>query len=174
MHLFKTLSFLLIGTIVLISSCKKEEGCTDMLALNYNLNALEDNGSCNYLSENFVGVYYINDSITGGMIPGEWKEERNYTLEIVQNENSPSQIILKNWANIYTYADNPSENYTQVTAKVDGDSLFVNSQEINNTEGYYAHNSFGMIIGDSIFYNFEYENFFGEVFWGIASGIKLQ
>jgi hypothetical protein len=126
------------------------------------------------LSENFVGVYYINDSITGGMIPGEWKAERNYTLEIVQNENSPSQIILKNWANIYTYADNPSENYTQVTAEVDGDSLFVNSQEINNTEGYYAHNSFGMIIGDSIFYNFEYENFFGEVFWGIASGIKLQ
>ena len=30
------------------------------------------------------------------------------------------------------------------------------------------------IEGDSIFYDFEYENFFGEVFWGTANGIKIE
>jgi hypothetical protein len=52
--------------------------------------------------------------------------------------------------------------------------LFVEFQEIINTDGYKAHSSSGKIIGDSIFYDFEYENFFGEVFWGTASGIKIE
>ena len=108
------------------------------------------------------------------MIPGEWSGQRNYTMEIVQNEDNPSQIIIRNWAKIYTYTDNPTKDYTQVYAQVDGDSLFVGFQEIINTDGYKAHNSSGKIIVDSIFYDFEYENFFGEVFWGTASGIKIE
>ena len=47
-------------------------------------------------------------------------------------------------------------------------------QEIINTDDYKAHNSSGKIVGDSIFYDFEYENFFGEVFWGTANGIKIE
>jgi hypothetical protein len=176
MNLLKpqTIFIFILGVSLFFSSCKKEKGCTDLLALNYNLNAVKDNGSCRYLSENFVGVYSINDSITGGMIIDEWGEGRNYTVEIVQNEDNPSQIIIRNWAKVYTYTDNPSADYTQVSAQVDGDSLFVEFQEIINTDGYKAHSSSGKIIGDSIFYDFEYENFFGEVFWGTASGIKIE
>ena len=175
MNLLKPQSIfiVMVGVTLFFSSCK-EEGCTDLLAINYDLNSTKDNGSCKYLSENFIGVYSINDSITGGMIPDEWSGQRNYTMEIVQNEDNPSQIIIRNWAKIYTYTDNPTKDYTQVYAQVDGDSLFVGFQEIINTDGYKAHNSSGKIIVDSIFYDFEYENFFGEVFWGTASGIKIE
>lgn len=175
MNLLKPQSIfiVMVGVTLFFSSCK-EEGCTDLLAINYDLNSTKDNGSCKYSSENFIGVYSINDSITGGMIPDEWSGQRNYTMEIVQNEDNPSQIIIRNWAKIYTYTDNPTKDYTQVYAQVDGDSLFVGFQEIINTDGYKAHNSSGKIIVDSIFYNFEYENFFGEVFWGTASGIKIE
>ncbi len=175
MNLLKPQSIfiVMVGVTLFFSSCK-EEGCTDLLAINYDLNSTKNNGSCKYLSENFIGVYSINDSITGGMIPGEWSGQRNYTMEIVQNEDNPSQIIIRNWAKIYTYTDNPTKDYTQVHAQVDGDSLFVGFQEIINTDGYKAHNSSGKIIVDSIFYDFEYENFFGEVFWGTASGIKIE
>ena len=162
------------GVTLFFSSSKEEEGCTDLLALNYNLNAVKDNGSCKYLSENFVGIYAIKDSITGGMLLGEWEAERNYTMEIVQDEDNPSQIIIRNWAQIHNYTDNYSDDYTQVSAYVNGDSLFVEFQEIINTNSYKAHNSCGKIIVDSIFYDFEYENFFGEVFWGTASGIKIE
>ena len=142
--------FILIkGIALFFFSCKKEEGCTDLLALNYNLNTAKDNGSCKYLSENFTGVYSIKDSITGGMIPCEWGGERNY----------PSEIIIRNWAKVHTYTYNPTTDYTQVCAQVDGDSLFVEFQEIINTVVYKAHNSSGKIIGDSIFCDFEYETF---------------
>ena len=163
-----------LGVVLFFSSCKKQEGCTDLLALNYNLTAVKDNGSCKYLSDNFVGIYVIKDSITGGMILGEWETGRNYTMEIVQDEDNPSQIIIRNWAQIPNYNDNSSDDYTQVYAYVNGDSLFVEFQEIIYTNSFKAHNSCGKIIGDSIFYDFEYENFFGEVFWGTASGIKIE
>lgn len=170
----QSIFILMVGIALFFFSCKEEEGCTDLLALNYNLNAAKDNGSCKYLSENFTGVSFIKDSITGGIISGEWGGERNYTMEIVQNEDNPSEIIIRNWAKVHTYTDNPTTDYTQVSAQVDGDSLFVEFQEIINTDGYKAHNSSGKIIGDSIFCDFEYENFFGELFWGKASGIKIE
>ena len=176
MNLLKPQSIFIVtlGVALFFSSCKEQEGCTDLLALNYNLNAVKENGSCKYLSENFVGIYGIKDSITGGMLLGEWEAERNYTMEIVQDEDNPSQIIIRNWAQIHNYTDNYSDDYTQVSAYVNGDSLFVEFQEIINTNSYKAHNSCGKIIVDSIFYDFEYENFFGEVFWGTASGIKIE
>ena len=34
--------------VLLVSSCKKEEGCTDPTAINYNADAEKDDGSCTY------------------------------------------------------------------------------------------------------------------------------
>ena len=47
--------FFLSLITLLFFSCKKEEGCTDFAATNYNADAEEDNGSCKYsLSLNFT------------------------------------------------------------------------------------------------------------------------
>ena len=45
----------LLVILILIYSCKKEEGCMDPSALNYNNDAQIDNGSCNYEINNIVG-----------------------------------------------------------------------------------------------------------------------
>ena len=49
----KNLMYLLLGTMLLLS-CKKDlapmSGCTDNTAVNYNANAIIDDGSCNFFS----------------------------------------------------------------------------------------------------------------------------
>tara|TARA_B100001964_G_scaffold211388_1_gene246627 strand:+ start:829 stop:1455 length:627 start_codon:yes stop_codon:yes gene_type:complete len=44
----KKLIYLLIVTALVFTACKKEEGCTDSTATNYNADAEKDDGSCIY------------------------------------------------------------------------------------------------------------------------------
>ena len=53
--------YLLILCVFVLFSCKKEQGCTDQIAINFNSTAEEDDGSCIY---SFVGGYWITQSIT--------------------------------------------------------------------------------------------------------------
>lgn len=46
---------LVLGT----ASCKKKEGCTDLLAENVDTEAEEDDGSCTYLSDRLLGTYSV-------------------------------------------------------------------------------------------------------------------
>ena len=45
----KKLFYLFIITSFIFTSCKKEEGCTDPIASNYNMDAEQNDGSCIYL-----------------------------------------------------------------------------------------------------------------------------
>ena len=53
--------YLLILCLFVLFSCKKEQGCTDQIAINFNSTAEEDDGSCNY---SVTGGYWITQSNT--------------------------------------------------------------------------------------------------------------
>lgn len=178
MKKIKMVLVILGGMSMIFTSCSEDDlaiqGCTDITATNYIVSATVDDGTCSYLSDLFIGEYSIEDSIMGGMIIDVWSAKRNYNIEISQDPDYPNQIIIKNWAKIHVSDLGSTEDFTQVIAQVDGDSLFVSFQEVSDTDGYHAHPSNGKVTTDSIFFNFEYENWFGEVFWGYGRGKRLE
>jgi len=46
----KNLIYALLAVSIIFSACKKEEGCTDPTATNYNSDAKKDDGSCAYIT----------------------------------------------------------------------------------------------------------------------------
>jgi len=59
----KKILYLFLVLPLIFSSCKKEEGCKDPQATNYNADAEEDDGSCTY---NITGVWGVDDYILNG------------------------------------------------------------------------------------------------------------
>ena len=64
---------IIISSLVLISSCKKEEeiieGCTDSVAMNYNSNATSNDGSCQYAYDIAQGIWNISSDCDDLPIP---------------------------------------------------------------------------------------------------------
>ena len=59
----KKLLLILLCLPMIFSSCKKEEGCTDPTAKNYNTNAEDDDGSCIYYTKAIVIVKNSNGDV---------------------------------------------------------------------------------------------------------------
>jgi hypothetical protein len=69
-----TLVMLVCGSL-LVSGCKKKEGCTDPTSLNYDPEAEKDNGTCQYSNEN---VITDNGNGTGTTT---WTKDKVYILD---------------------------------------------------------------------------------------------
>ena len=57
----KKLIYLFLAVSLVFTACKKEEGCTDSIATNYNPDAEIDDGSCEYLP--FINSVFCDISI---------------------------------------------------------------------------------------------------------------
>ena len=96
----KKIIYVLFAVSILFTACKKEEGCMDTIATNYNPDAEVDEGNCTY---GIVGGSWITDSevvdihmvaTMGGMVvmDSTWTETET-------NKDSMESVIQKFWDN---------------------------------------------------------------------------
>ncbi len=118
---------LFLALCILLASCSKEEGCTDINATNYNPNADKSDDSCIYppvVSEK--GTFKLNFNLTSSngqalVINQPYSDSANYTIQI-----EGFQFYISNLALIKT-------NNQEVSIK-DVDLISFNTSNENNTE----------------------------------------
>tara|TARA_B100001540_G_scaffold305126_1_gene315667 strand:- start:2301 stop:2837 length:537 start_codon:yes stop_codon:yes gene_type:complete len=127
-HTFQIYFIFLFCLCVFLSSCKKDiEGCTDNTAMNYDVEANLDNGSCIYFYDIAQGLWDISPDC------------EEYTIPIIGttislNDQLPESIDVQGGGNNMLYID---INGTQVNGSIDSQgNLTVPSQTIQIDMGF--------------------------------------
>ena len=102
----KKIFYLLLILPLFFTSCKKEEGCTDLQAANYNPDAEEEDGSCLY---SLVGSWSMDDYIIAGLSLFSSTHFANPITESVVSFNNDYSFLAAT-----SYADNSLINSTGV------------------------------------------------------------
>lgn len=179
---------ILLFVTVFVSSCE-QEGCMDSAALNYNSEATEDDGSCeyaqpgcmdpnslnydpnatvhdgscNYESENYIGVYTVHDSMKH--VFSSSYEQGTREIIISLQDSQPSNLLFTNmffsgFYNVYaTVANGHFDSPDQTILALDGTPTDFQISYV-----------FGHFVGDSIYYKFIYTNPPGDPHFGGGSG----
>lgn len=165
----KYTQIIILFSILLVSivSCK-QKGCTDSNATNFDIEAEIDDNSCQFVTENIVtdyyGIYNVQDSITGPPTM-EWYHN-SYDIEISSSDGTQNNLIFSNYAD---QNNDFSGVIYSIECEVTNNIITIVEQEIN---GEIVRSSSGYFSNDSIFFDIEFENEFGEVFYGKCLGVK--
>jgi hypothetical protein len=153
----KKIIYVLFAVSILFTACKKEEGCMDTIATNYNPDAEVDEGNCTY---GIVGGSWITDSevvdihmvaTMGGMVvmDSTWTETET-------NKDSMESVIqkfwdngdFKSWDNNNNLVDNGTWMQSGTTVTITTDTVIV-GEIISVTETNLVHKVVGsQIIND--------------------------
>jgi hypothetical protein len=100
MKTMKTKNLLLIGaiTVGLLTSCSKQEGCTDITAENFSADAEKDNGSCTYavtvIDPTVINTITVSDNGSGTGTT-TWTNDKVYLLEGFVFVNSGQTLTIE-------------------------------------------------------------------------------
>lgn len=112
--------------VMAFASCKKE-GCTDMLAENYDNQAKDDDGSCTYARTKFMGTYSVSqDCVFDGT--------SSFSMSVSDGPNA-DEILINNFGN---------QGFS-IRAKVSGGNISFKEEYTGVTyegTGYIAGNTF--------------------------------
>lgn len=87
----KLLLFLLPSVLFTLPACKKE-GCIDPEALNYDIEANSDDGSCTYQAQKFIGTY----NVTGTKIDQFFDDTTLTSYQIIITHDWGNNIFISN------------------------------------------------------------------------------
>lgn len=91
----KTIIYTVLFAALSMSTACRKKGCTDENALNYDVEAQKDDGSCiEDPRSQYLGSYVVTDSSFGG---GSFISTKVYTLVVDKGTTSDNAIILNNW-----------------------------------------------------------------------------
>ena len=152
---------ILIMTL-LCFACKKEEGCVDPLALNYNSNATIDDGSCDYapisdLNINFTQTVNGDPLILDSMMYTN-QSNQNYSVQTVRYLISDINLHTENGA--ITLLD----EVHFIDFSIDS-TLTLSIAEVNNANYTSISFTMGLASNNNVTNLFLNENFFPSFAW---------
>ena len=132
----KLILFTTLGLFLFVTSCKKEEGCTDKTAVNYNADAEKDDKSCLYYSDLIIGSWKGKTIEVSVELSEEMTEEFIQFLSVMNPEDFefefdvPMPTTQDEWLIFVEDFTNQTEDITGETIEITETTISIGGQPI--------------------------------------------